>query len=84
MREVCDQEPRLGLEEASDGAGGRQGEEHPLDVDMVEEVMMDLRIACKEAGHGNGLPQVGDVVQASEIRLIESLLLAFGDPDWYV
>ena len=57
--------------------------EQPFDPKIIEEVRADLRIACKETGHGHGLPKEGDLVQAFEIRLIESLLSAFEDPDWY-
>ena len=53
----------------------------PFDKKIVAEVRMDLRIACKEAGHGNGLPKAGDLVQSFEVRLMESLLSAFENPD---
>ena len=44
---------------------------------------MDLRLICKNAGHGDGLPQEGGIVQAYEVRLIQALLSACADPDWY-
>ena len=56
-------------------------EEMPFDHRVLEEVRVDLRIICKEAGHGDGLPREGDVVQLFKIRLIQSLLSAFQDPD---
>ena len=43
----------------------------------------NLRLALKEGGHGVGLPQEGDLVQAFEIRLIQALLEACEDPDAY-
>ena len=55
----------------------------PFDDEEVEKVRNDLRLACKEAGHGDGLPLAGDFEQAFEIRLIQSLLSAFEDPDLY-
>ena len=58
-------------------------EEMSFDHKVLEEVRANLRIICKEAGHGDGLSQEGDVVQLFEIRLIQSLLSAFQDPDAY-
>ena len=55
----------------------------PFDQATVEDVRAHLRSACKEAGHGDGLPREGDVVQLFEVRLIQSLLSAFQDPDHY-
>ena len=53
----------------------------PSDEKIVEEIRTDLRIVCKHAGHGPGLPDTGDVVQAFEVRLIQALIRAFGDAD---
>ena len=55
----------------------------PFDDEILREVRTELRIICKQAGHGDGLPREGDVVQHFEIRLIQALLSAFQDPDWY-
>ena len=55
----------------------------PFDDATVKDVRDDLRIACKQAGHGHGLPQEGDCVQRFEVRLIQVLLAAFEDPDSY-
>ena len=55
----------------------------PFDQEAVAEARMDLRLICKGAGHGDGLPQEGDIVQAYEVRLVHALLSAFADPDWY-
>ena len=55
----------------------------PFSAELIENVRADLRIALKAGGYGDGLPQAGDRVQAFEVRLIQSLLFAFGDPDHY-
>ena len=55
----------------------------PFDQEAVAEARMDLRLICKSAGHGDGLPQEGDIVQAYEVRLIQALLSAFADPDCF-
>ena len=57
--------------------------ESPFDEEVVREVRGDLRILCKQGGHGDGLPKACDVVQEFEVRLIQSLLSACGDPDHY-
>ena len=53
----------------------------PFDQATVADVRSDLRLICKDAGHGDGLPKEGDVVQAYEAHLIQSFLSAFSDPD---
>lgn len=50
----------------------------PFDEPVLEDARTDLRIACREAGHGDGLPCDGDVVQAFDVRLIQCLLSALG------
>ena len=52
----------------------------PFDSVILQYILDDLRIICKQAGHGDGLPLDGDVVQPFEVRLIQRLLSAFGDP----
>ena len=49
----------------------------PFDAAVVDEIRVELRIICKQAGFGPGLPEEGDVVQTFEVRLIQSLLRAF-------
>ena len=56
----------------------------PFDPVILQEMRDDLRIICKQAGHGDGLPVEGDVVQPFEVRLIQCLLSAFGDPDHHM
>ena len=53
----------------------------PFPLELIERVRADLRITLKEAGFGDGLPREGDVVQSFEVRLIQALLEAMGDPD---
>ena len=55
----------------------------PFDDTIIKSVRDDLRIECKLRGHGDGLPKAGDAIQAFEVRLIQSLLSAFEDPDHY-
>ena len=57
--------------------------ESPFAEDVIEDVRDNLHSIRKESGHGDGLPQKGDIVQAYEVRLIQALLFAFADPDWY-
>ena len=64
-------------------AAAGQLTEHPFGAGLLEDVRTDLRLELKRNGHGDGLPREGDVVQHFEIRLIQSLLEAFGDPDHY-
>ena len=54
-----------------------------FDTVVIDKVRTYLRIICKQAGHGDGLPREGDVVQLFEVRLIQALLSAFQDPDHY-
>ena len=53
----------------------------PFSPQVVEEVRDDLRIELKRSGFGDGLPREGDMIQHFEVRLIQGLLEAFGDPD---
>ena len=39
----------------------------PFPQEVVEEIRVDLRIICKQTGHGPGLPEEGDVAQAFEV-----------------
>ena len=55
--------------------------ESPFDSELVDEIRVDLRLVCKQSGHGPGLPEEGDVVQAFEVRLIQGMMRVFGDPD---
>ena len=55
----------------------------PFPEEIVQEVRDNLCVLLREAGHGDGLPQSGDAAQMIEVRLIQSLLEAFGDPDAY-
>ena len=59
---------------------GKQ-EKSPCPEDLIQRVRDDLRIALKNAGMGDGLPKNGGRVQHFEVRLIQSLLKAFEDPD---
>ena len=56
-------------------------EKSPFSVRLLDEVRTDLRVALRDAGFGEGLPLEGDRMQLFEVRLIQSLLWAFGDPD---
>ena len=51
--------------------------------DIADRVRADLRIAPRKGGYSDGLPRLGDVEQKTEVRLLQALLRAFGDPDWY-
>ena len=55
----------------------------PFPDRIVQEVRDDLSVLLREAGHGDGLPLAGDAQQMIGVRLIQSLLSAFGDPDAY-
>ena len=55
----------------------------PFPEEIVERTRDKLRLALKAGGCGDGLPQEGDVVQAFEVRLIQSLLKGCRDPDHY-
>ena len=59
-------------------------ETSPFDEALVEEIRTDLRIICKQAGYGPGLPEEGDAVQLFQVKLIQALLGAFSDPDAYM
>ena len=56
-------------------------DDSPFDMQTLDDVRADFRIVCKRSGHGDGLPREGDVVQLFEVRLIQSMLSAFQDPD---
>ncbi|MDE0916488.1 MAG: hypothetical protein OSB57_15045 [Planctomycetota bacterium] len=60
---------------------GGKLEHSPFAAKLIEEIRSDLRIALLGAGFGDGLPREGDRVQHFEVRLIQALLRAFGDPD---
>ena len=55
----------------------------PFPTEVVEQVRMDLGIVLKKHGFGDGLKQEGDVCQDTEVRLVQALLKAFGDPDHF-
>ena len=50
---------------------------------IIEEVRDKLRILLRNLGHGGGLPQEGDMQQEIEVRLMQALMRAFGDPDYF-
>ena len=58
--------------------------ESPFDTQIIDDIRVELRIICKQSGHGPGLPEEGDVVQAFEVRLIQGMMRVFGDPDEYM
>ena len=60
-------------------AGKMEG--FPFDQGVVAEVRSGLRLVCKKAGLGDGLPREGDIFQAYGVRLIQPLLAAFADRD---
>ena len=63
-------------------AAGRV-ESSPFPEAVVEKVRLDLRLALRKAGFGDGLPQPNDLAQQTEVRLLQALLHAFRDPDHY-
>ena len=77
------EDPKLDLRRLLFALSNGHYKESPFDLEVVREVRCDLRILCKQAGHGDGLPRAGDVVQEFEVRMIQSMLSAFGDPDHY-
>ena len=52
-------------------------EKSPFEDKLVGEIWTELGIMCKQAGHGPGLPEEGDVVQLFEVRLIQALPICF-------
>ena len=49
----------------------------------MEIIRDDLRKILEQEGFGDGLPKEGDRVQSTEVRLVQALLKAFEDPDYY-
>ena len=60
---------------------GGKLDKSPFAKDLLDEIRTDIRLALKKHGYGDGLPREGDRVQHFEVRLIQSALWAFGDPD---
>ena len=56
---------------------------NPFDDKVIEEVRDKLRLLLMELGYGDGLPREGDMHQVIEVRLMQALMKAFGDPDHY-
>ena len=57
--------------------------EQPFPKEMIAMLRSRLRDALVRAGYDAGLPRDGDTEQEFEVRLIQSLLEAFADPDAY-
>ena len=76
-------DPKLDLRRLLFALSNGHHKESPFDTEVVREVRCDLRILCKQGGHGDGLPRTGDMIQEFEVRMIQSMLSAFGDPDHY-
>ena len=55
--------------------------ENPFPKDVVEDTRIELRKYLGSQGLGTGAPQPGDIEQIMEIRLLQGLMVAFGDPD---
>ena len=68
------EDPKLDLRRLLLALSKGHYKESPFDTEVVQEVRCDLRLLCKQAGHGDGLPKTGDVVQEFEVRMIQSLL----------
>ena len=62
---------------------GGKLERSPFSFRLLDDIRTDLRVALRNAGFGDGLPLEGDRTQQFEVRLIQCLLWAFGDPDAY-
>ena len=58
-------------------------ERSPFSKELLDRVRDDLRLSLQRHGYGDGLGREGDRVQPFEVRLIQDLLCAFGDPDAY-
>ena len=51
--------------------------------DRVERLRREVRKALQAGGYGDALPRKGDEAQALDVRLVQALLKACGDPDHY-
>ena len=83
LKEATDKLPGKSLKSAYTAVAAGKCESSPFPTEVVDKVRMDLRIALKRAGVGDGLPEEGDLDQHTEVRLLQTLLKAFGDPDHY-
>ena len=57
--------------------------ESPFSKSDMDKLRKELRAALKYHGYDEGHPREGDAKQATEVRLAQSLLTAFRDPDAY-
>ena len=53
--------------------------DNPFPEKLVHDTRLDLMIELKNQGH-DAVPRVGDAVQVVEVRLLQALLEAYGDP----
>ena len=83
LKASTDRLPGSSLKTALAALAAGKCEASPFPEEVVENVRMELRMALKKAGHGDGLPREGDVVQVTEVRLLQALLRALQDPDHF-
>lgn len=81
LAESTDDLPGGSLKTALAALSAGKVSKSPFPIDIVEKSKTNLRIALKRAGFDSGLPCEGDVCQVTEVRLLQSLLRAFLDPD---
>ena len=83
LQDSVEQLPGGSLRTAMAALAAGKCDDSPFPKDVVDRVRMDLRLALKKDGFGDGLPEEGDVDQVTEVRLMRALLEAFKDPDFY-
>ena len=83
LQDSVEQLPGGSLRTAMAALAAGKCDDSPFPKDVIDRVRMDLRLALKKDGFGDGLPEEGDVDQITEVRLMRALLEAFKDPDFY-
>lgn len=53
----------------------------PFPEEALEDIRTSLRRVLRTHGKSDGPPRKGDAAQTADVRLIQTLLDAFGDPD---
>ena len=58
-------------------------EESPFPEENIRKITTNIRNVLKDFGHDEGFTRDNDAEQLTEVRLVQSLLKALGDPDHY-